>query len=208
MTQRHALWVAFAAIAIVCLALYLPGLDAGYLADDLFQISMLEGRMGSYSVAHLYAFAPGDVASNAAHVQRGSLPWWTHPEFRFVMVRPLSSLLLALDHLLFPRQAFAHHLHSAVWFAAVLGSGYALLRRLVGPWIAVIAIGSFAVDETMTWMVAWLANRCAMVCTVFAFTALWVHIRTARDGTAFRGKGRWLELLLWLGAFWAMGAFG
>jgi len=201
MTQRHALWVAFAAIAIVCLALYLPGLDAGYLADDLFQISMLEGRMGSYSVAHLYAFAPGDVASNAAHVQRGSLPWWTHPEFRFVMVRPLSSLLLALDHFLFPRQAFAHHLHSAVWFAAVLGSGYALLRRLVGPWIAVIAIGSFAVDETMTWMVAWLANRCAMVCTVFAFTALWVHIRTARDGTAFRGKGRWLELLLWLGAF-------
>ena len=139
MSQRRLLGAAFFAIAIVCGVLYLPGLDAGFLADDLFQISMLEERMGSYSIAHLYAFAPGDAASNAAHVQRGSLPWWTHPTFRFVMVRPLSSLLLAFDHAVFPRQAYAAHVHSALWFAAVLGSGYALLRRLLGPWIAVIA---------------------------------------------------------------------
>lgn len=201
MTQQRALWGAFAAIAVVCGVLYIPGLDAGFLADDLFQISMLEKRMGSYSVAHLYAFAPGDAATNAAHVQRGSLPWWTHPQFRFVMVRPLSSLLLSLDHFVFPRQAFAHHVHSAVWFSAVLGTGYVLLRRLLGPWIAAVAIASFAVDETMTWMVAWLANRCALVCTVFAFTALWVHIRAARDPKAFRGRGSMLELLLWIGAF-------
>ncbi len=201
MSARQARALALSLLALVCLVLYGPGLDAGYLADDLFQISMLEGRMGSYSVAHLYAFAPGDVETNAMHVQRGSLPWWTHPNFRFVMVRPLSSLLLSLDHFVFPRQAFAHHLHSAVWFAAVLASGYGLLRRLLGPWIATVAIAFFAVDETMTWMIAWLANRCAMVCTVFVFSALWVHIRTARDRTAFRGKGRLLELLLWVGAF-------
>lgn len=201
MTQRHALWGAFAAIAVVCGVLYFPGLDAGFLADDLFQISMLERRMGSYSIAHLYAFAPGDAATNAAHVQRGSLPWWTHPQFRFVMVRPLSSLLLAFDHFAFPRQPFAHHVHSAVWFVGVLSTGYILLRRLLGSWIATVAIGAFAVDETMTWMVAWLANRCALVCTVFAFTALWVHIRSARDPEAFRGRGALLELLLWLCAF-------
>lgn len=201
MNAQRALWVAFGAIALVCFVLYAPGLDAGYLADDLFQISMLEQRMGSYSIAHLYAFAPGDAATNAAHVQRGSLPWWTHPEFRFVMVRPLSSLLLSFDHFVAPRQAFVHHLHSALWFLAVVGTGYALLRRVLGPWIAVVAIASFAVDETMTWMIAWLANRCALVCTVFAFTALWVHIRSARDPEAFRGRGRWLELVLWLGAF-------
>lgn len=201
MSGPRRLWLAWAVIALVCVGLYLPGLSAGFLADDLFQISMLEGRMGSYSSAHLYAFAPGDAATNAAHVQRGSLPWWTHPDFRFVMVRPLSSLLLTLDHLVFPRQAFAHHLHSALWFAAVLASAYGLLRRLLGPWIAVLAVGFFAVDETMTWMVAWLANRCAMVCTVFAFTALWVHVRSAREPEAFRGKGSALELVLWLAAF-------
>jgi len=201
MSERRARRLVAVALAVVCVVLYAPGLDAGFLADDLFQISMLERRMGSYSVAHLYAFAPGDAASNAAHVQRGSLPWWTHPDFRFVMVRPLSSLLLTLDHLVFPRQPFAHHLHSALWFTAVLGTGYALLRRLLGPWIALVAVASFAIDETMTWMVAWLANRCAMVCTVFAFMALWVHIRSARDPGAFRGRARLLELLLWLGTF-------
>jgi hypothetical protein len=201
MNERRALLLAFGVVALVCAVLYIPGLDAGYLADDLFQISMLEKRMGSYSVAHLYAFAPGDAATNAAHVQRGSLPWWTHPEFRFVMVRPLSSLLLSFDHFVAPRQAFVHHLHSALWFAGVLWMGYVLLRRVLNPWIAVVAIGSFAVDETMTWMIAWLANRCALVCTVFAFTALWVHIRSARDPQAFRGRGQWLELVLWVGAF-------
>lgn len=201
MNERRWAWLAVAAIALVCGHLYWPGLDSGFLADDLFQISMLEGRMGSYSPAHLYAFAPGDPASNAAHVRQGSLPWWTHPDFRFVMVRPLSSLLLAFDHLAFPRQAFAHHLHSALWFVAVLGSGYALLKRLLNPWMAVAALGCFAVDETMAWMVSWLANRCALICTVFAFSALWVHVRQAREDGSFRGRGRWLELLLWLGAF-------
>ncbi|MCR9166488.1 MAG: hypothetical protein ACE37F_31880 [Nannocystaceae bacterium] len=201
MNERRALRVAFGLVALVCAVLYVPGLDAGYLADDLFQISMLEERMGSYSIAHLYAFAPGDAETNAAHVQRGSLPWWTHPEFRFVMVRPLSSLLLTLDHFVAPRNAYVHHLHSALWFGGVLVMGYVLLRRVLGQWIAVVAVASFAVDETMTWMIAWLANRCALVCTVFAFTALWVHIRASRDPGAFRGRGQWLELVLWLGAF-------
>ncbi len=197
---NHAVVTAMAVLAVVCAVLYGPALDVGFLADDLFQISMLEGRFGSYSPAHLYAFAPDDPAATAMHVQRGSLPWWTHPHFRFVMVRPLSSLLLSFDHAVFPRQAYAHHLHSALWFVAVLGCGFVLVRRLTGPAFAAAFVACFAIDETMAWMVAWLANRCALICTAFAFLALFVRVRAVeREDASVRT--RMLELGLWLGAF-------
>ncbi len=204
MNQRWVVVATLLALVVLCGVLYAPALRVGFLADDLFQISMLEGLFGHYSPAHLYAFAPEDPVSTAAHVQRGSLPWWTNPQFRFVMVRPLSSLLLAFDHWAWPRQPIAHHLHSAVWFLAGLGCAFALIRRTMGVGVAVAAVAFFAVDETMAWMVAWLANRCALVCTAFALLALLVRVRTSEQQDPDSGsRWRWRlgELLLWLGAF-------
>ncbi|MEM6294262.1 MAG: hypothetical protein AAGA54_23495 [Myxococcota bacterium] len=198
--RNRAIMAAMGVLAVVCAVLYGPALKIGFLADDLFQISMLEGRFGAYSPAHLYAFAPDNPEATAMHIQRGSLPWWTHPHFRFVMVRPLSSLLLSFDHAVFPRQAYAHHLHSALWFVAALGCGFALVKRLTGTVFAAAFVACFAVDETMAWMVAWLANRCALVCTAFAFLALLVRIR-AVESEDDSLRARLIELALWLGAF-------
>jgi hypothetical protein len=202
LTDRDESWVVRGWLVLVCittLVLYWDGLSAGFLADDLFHISMLEGLFGDYSIWHLYAFAPEDPASTARHIERGSLPWWTHPEFRFVMLRPLSSLLIAFDHAAFPRQPFLHHLHTMVWFFAVLVLTFRMLRIATSTPIALIAIASFAVDETMTWMVAWLANRCALVSTVFVMLAIAVHLRAPSQHPWSRDRK--LELALWALAF-------
>lgn len=204
--RRRIVWVWAVSLALMMAWVFGDALDVGFIADDLFQISMLEGLFGEVSIAHLYAFAPGDPGTNADHVARGSLPWWTHPEFRFVMLRPLSSLLLAFDHWLWPRQPFVQHLHSAIWVAVMLMVAFRLARATTTSFIAAAAVTTFAFDETMTWMLAWLANRCAIVCTTFALAALLVRVKddagfkAGRVSSPFASR-RWLELLLWCLAF-------
>ena len=199
LTERRVVAAWLALVCIAALVLYWDGLSAGFLADDLFHISMLEGLFGDYSIGHLYAFAPEDPESTARHIERGSLPWWTHPQFRFVMLRPLSSLLIAFDHAAFPRLPFVHHLHTLVWFFAVLLLTFRVLRLATSTWIALVATTTFAIDETMAWMVAWLANRCALVSTAFVMLALAVHLRADPQRPWSRERG--LELLFWALAF-------
>jgi hypothetical protein len=187
-------------VVLVCIWLYSPALYAGYLADDLFQISMFEGFFGEHQPWNLYSFARGDAAENAAHAARGSLPWWTVPHFRFSMLRPLSSCLIYLDHALFPRQAVVHHIHSFLWFFAGLYVVYRFIRAVAGESVALMAVAAFSIDETMAWMVAWIANRCALVCLVFSFLALLLHHRHAEEPTP---KRRALELAAWGLAFMA-----
>jgi hypothetical protein len=115
------------------------------------------------------------------------------------MLRPLSSLLIAFDHAVFPRQPFWHHVHTMVWIFTMQVLVFKVLRRATSLPIALVAIACFTVDETMTWMVAWLANRCAIVSTVFAMLALLAHMRS--DPAKIWSRERVVELVLWALAF-------
>lgn len=194
-------WVVGLAVVALCLWLYEEGFTVGYLADDLFQVSMIEGLFGEHLPWNLYAFARADAAENATHAARGSLPWWTVPHFRFSMLRPLSSLLIYLDHAVAPRNDVLHHVHSFVWFFGALWLTYRFLRQVAGDTIALVAVAVFAVDETMAWMVAWIANRCAVVSLAFCVIALVLHHRgTIGERTP---KIRGLEFGAWILAFCA-----
>lgn len=194
MSGRAWAWTAF--VIVVALGLYWPAIHVGFLADDVYQIALLDGVAGQRGPLGLYSLYPENAAATAEHVRRGSLPWWTVEAFRFVQVRPLSSLLLWLDHALAPKQPLVHHLHSLAWLAAALLAAHALLRRATTPAIAGVALLVYAIDETFGWTTAWLANRCAMVSAAFAFAALAVHLRRAEGGAASR-RTAWLEAGLW-----------
>lgn len=198
--------VAWVLIAVVSLGLFGPALDVGFLADDLFQISMLEGGFGSHSPLDLYAYARPESDMIAARIRSGSLPWWTVESFRFAMFRPLSSALVAIDHTVFEDNAWAHHVHSLGWFFAALFAAYRLLSRVLDPWWATLAVGLWAVDETMVWMIGWLANRCALVCAVFGLMALTIHhrARTRRSRLSLWELGAWV--LAFAGGEYALGA--
>ena len=96
--QRALLWGL--AVVMIAVAVYWPATSVGFLADDVYQIALNDGVAGPRAPWALYSLYPDDPSATAEHMARGSLPWWTIPHFRFVQLRPLSSLLLALDHAL------------------------------------------------------------------------------------------------------------
>lgn len=197
LAERPGLVWGLLVVAIATLV-YWPATGVGFLADDVYQVALNDGVAGQRAPWALYSLYPRDAAGTAEHMARGTLPWWTTEDFRFVQLRPLSSLLLALDHAIRPHDAFVHHLHSLLWLAAALLAAHALLRRATAPAIAGAALLVYGLDETFGWTVAWLANRCAMVAATFAFAALAVHLRRRDDP---RPHLRWLEGGLWLLAF-------
>lgn len=192
-------WAAF--VVIVAVGLYWPAVEVGFLADDVYQIALIDGVAGERGALGLYSLYPEGAAGVEEHVRRGSLPWWTVEEFRFVQVRPLSSLLLWVDHAVWPKDGVVQHVHSLGWLAAALLAAYGLLRRATTPVIAGVSLVVYAVDETFGWTTAWLANRCAMVAAAFAFGALAVHLRRALVVERASTRDAWLEGALWGLAF-------
>ncbi|MBL4687707.1 MAG: hypothetical protein JKY37_24135, partial [Nannocystaceae bacterium] len=192
-TRGAVAWVGV--VMVLAVVVYWPALQVRYFADDYIQIAKLEGLLGPHHPAGLYSFFADNPAEILAHRARGSLPWWTVDDFRFVHVRPLASLLLELDHAIAPRAAWLHHLHSMGWLLAMLGTLALVLRRSTTPAIAAGALLIFALDETLAWTVAWVANRCAMITATFVFGALAVHMKR-RDNPSPRWW--WAELVCWL----------
>ncbi len=168
-----------AALVAVGLWLRWPGVGTGFHGDDSIQLAMLRGQFPvERSIWDLFRFA--DVARDGrALMDFGYLPWWTGPDLRIAMFRPLASGLMALDHAVFGENAFAWHLHSALWFVALLGAVALLFHRLFAPGMALVALGIFALAPAHTAPFAWLANRSALVATTFGVLGLWLHVRGA-----------------------------
>lgn len=195
--RRFRAWVLV--VLVVGIALRGQSLVAGFGMDDFAQLAMLDGV---YPVPRapwdLFSFSKGDPAEVHALMSKGSLAWWSHPELKLCALRPLSSLLMALDVALFGHAAVWHHAHSLLWWSLMLLALAVLLRRLLPPRWAALALLLYALDECHTYPIGWLANRNAIVSATFCFLALHAHVRHREDGWA---RGRWLSPLLLLLGF-------
>lgn len=155
-----------------------PALAMPFAVDDYAQEAMLDGtwplRRASWD---LYNFTDGsrsDVRTLASH---GLLPWWSHPELEFRFLRPLSSLLRALDHRVFGTSAVGPHVHSFAWWALCCIACALLFHRVLPKRAAPLAVALFAVDGSHSLPVGWLANRSFLVCTAFGLLGLWrLHV--------------------------------
>ena len=177
-----ALWLTVALATL----LTAPALASGWLMDDLAQRAALADDAPSYlarSPLELYSFFYSDEAWRRTALDEGLLPWYADSELHIELWRPLSSLTLYVDHLLWPRSAVLAHLHGVVWYALLILVVGLLYRRLM-PWPRVAALATilFAVDEAHGFPVAWVANRHAVVSMVFATLALLAHVRWRREG--------------------------
>lgn len=128
----------------------------------------------------LFHFVDGSDQDHARIVAYGVDPWWTHPEFRLSLLRPLPSLLRALDHSTFRDEPVPQHVHSFLWWGLMLVATGALLFEVLPPLAAACALALFSVDESQTVPVLWLSNRSALVATAFALASLWCHLRFRR----------------------------
>jgi len=174
------------ALVLVVLLLFLPTLGSGLLGDDfLFQ----EIFDGSRQVAHpaspwgLFTFSDGNLAHNLSLRAQGLAPWWVSDHARMMFWRPLSELTHALDNLLWPQHPAWMHLHSVLWYAALVWLLSQLLQQL-DPEPARAQLGAlmFALSPAHLLPVIWLAARNQLIAGVCIVLTLMAHHRWRSHG--------------------------
>ncbi len=180
MVSRRA-WLSIGVLAVLVVLLRLPALDTGLHMDDLAQRAMVAG---AYPAARapwdLFTFSSGDPDEVRTLVGAGALPWWSDPELRLSALRPLASLTIWFDAIaLSPRAA---HVHSMLWWIAMLAAAGWALTPILGKRWAWLAVTLYALDDAHVFPLAWLANRAALLSGVFGFLALGLFARRANSG--------------------------
>jgi hypothetical protein len=209
-----------AAIIAVALLLSSGVLWLSVASDDHLLSLALDPQAGIRGLRRapwdLFSFAK-DADSVRALMEEGVFPWWSDPAVRINFFRPLSSLTHWLDQVLlargparvdvllargparvdqlWPGRAALMHLHSWLWFAALLGVVNAIYRRLCGSAsLAALALALFAWDDARAYTIGWICNRNGLIALAFGFAALLAHDRARRAGSR---AARWLAPL-WL----------
>lgn len=150
----------------------------GFVLDDWVQRGVVRGTLQHTTRLDLFSFATTD--EGVRQLMERSFPWFTAPELRLRLLRPLSSALIVLDTEVFGDAAWPQHLHSSLWYVALVAVALALYRKVV-PELAIGAAVLFALDDSHTTPAAWLANRNAIVSVLFVWLGLRAHLewRTA-----------------------------
>ena len=189
-------WLRRAALPLIvlfALLVHFPALSTPRFQDDYNQIAMIEGRYPSHpGPLDLYDFI--NDQNRQPLIERGILPWWSHPRMELRFLRPLSSALLWADHRVFGRflgggGPLFEHLHSFLWWSAASLGVYLLLRQLFSRRVAAMGLLVFAVAPCHGWPLAWIANREELVSVALGTFALvayarWRERRVASDALA------------------------
>jgi hypothetical protein len=188
-------------LTLAAVVVSLPALKGGLLNDDYCQRALLVGPSpfldrlsnvglmpdgsGSLSTALADQFVAVDPEGNLKKLKAyGALPWWTCDDLRVAFWRPVASLTHWADHRLFPNSIELMHLHSILWFAAVVLAVCILYRRLIGPgWIAGLAALIYLLADFSYFPTMWLANRNVLISLFFGSVTLILHDRHRSQGS-------------------------
>lgn len=188
-------------LALVAFLLTLPALGIGWQMDDHFHRLLLLGKgPPEISAWRMFSGPPADPELLQKWVDLGAYPWWVSDGFRFSFFRIVSVATARIDFWLWPGSAALMHLQSLVWFAALIAAVAVLYRRLLTAgsrwpaWTAGLAALLFAVDDAHAPPASWLANRNALLATLFGVLCLIAHDRWRREGDRRAG----LLAPLWL----------
>ena len=152
-------------------------LDCGFIADDYAQLGMLDGtyplRRGAYE---LFTFSDGTPLEGQLLIDTGFYPWWSDPNVRIAMFRPLASVMTALDFRAFGNTASSYHIHSLLWWLLLLAAVAAAYRSWFPTRTAILAFALYAASNAHGLAVGWVCNRSAIVSSLLTLTALRIHV--------------------------------
>jgi hypothetical protein len=181
------------AILLLGVALYLPSVGVGFLLDDYYYLSELDGVLpGQLTGDEFFAFFAGDPEQTARLASEGVHPWWIDDELAVRVFRPLAAGLFRLEHGVFGHDPRGYHVHSLVWWVLTLLMAGVVLRRSLPGTAGTLAFLVFALDEAHALPVAWIANRNALLALSPVLCGLWALMRWREEGWR---PGRWLLLL-------------
>lgn len=188
---------------LVAFAVAVPSLWSGIFVDDYFHGIKMERLLPELD-EDLFSFASGKPEETSKLIVNGPYPWWTWPSLRFQFYRPLSSWIARAEHQVFGRHDVPKHVHSILWFLALVLVVNQLYRRALEPagkerpglWApattaTAVAMLLFALDDVHWMPMMWIANRNALISTVPVLIGVLLHVRSREDGWA---PGRWLAL--------------
>jgi hypothetical protein len=162
-------------IAALGAVTFSPALRCPRFLDDYLHTLMIDGRFPvARSPFNLYDFV--GEPERAAFMERGLLPWWTHPELKLRFLRPVSSALLWFEQRVLNLGVGMQHLHSFLWWFVCVLSARALFRRLLGERAALLATLVFAFAPCHAMPLSWIANRNALLSLAFGTMALRVYL--------------------------------
>lgn len=160
-------------LAAIAFALSLPALAAGFSTDDHIVAHTTQQGNKNWS---LFAIAHADVVRG---ILDGTLAWWTSPNLQLQFLRPLATWSHRLEFQLWPDSPWAMHLVNGLLYALMVAVAWRLYRELAPRQLHVTALAGlmFAVDDGHGVSVGWIAGRNTLLASLFALTALWLHIR-------------------------------
>lgn len=170
-------------------ALIATTIFADMMADDYYIASRLQAdsilpTINDASLFNAFTVSDGQADTNNYLVQHGLMPWWTSPEFRFQMLRPLAEISHWIDFRLWPRSIEAMHLHHILWVFLFLFVAYKFLLRFSDkPEIGMLAFVFYSISANHSQTFAWLASRNTLMAASFGIAALLFHVKSRETGS-------------------------
>ena len=185
-------------LVLVCAVMLLPSVFIGFAADDYFlrTITLQHHFVPNLPDSQLdaFVFVQNDNSGMRQWIEKGILPWWTHPHLRVAFWRPLSALTHWLDFKLYPDAPWLMHIHNILWYGLLCMLVLFFYRRFfLAYWrvplpedrimlVAGLAALLYAVDDARGLGVGWISNRNASIAAIFAIAALLLHDRWRQRG--------------------------
>jgi hypothetical protein len=172
-------------IAILAILLTLSSLRAGLSYDDYHHKLLMDGSDSPIrlldSPIDMFNFFDGDPDRTAEIMDFGFFPWWTYEGIKGAFWRPLASITHWLDYILWPDSPLLMHIQSVLWYGALVTAVAFLYRRFISiTWIAGLAALLYAIDDAHGMPVGFLANRNAVMATLFGVLTIIVHDKWRR----------------------------
>jgi hypothetical protein len=179
-------------VTVVFGAVQLP--FSSFMADDFMQLGILEGVspctwLGPMNV---YTLADGDPAHMRTLKDTGAFQWFWDPEFKAKFFRPLSSVLLIIDHAIFGLNPIGYSLHNILWFASLIIAAGFLMQRAVPGRISSLAIVIFSISGIHWYVVYWTAARHIVVAASIGLWSLLAYAKWREQGWK---KGRFISII-------------
>lgn len=168
--QQPARWMPVALVLLVWMAVAIPSLSSGFLADDWFQV-----RDRPWS--EVLATFSGDWNRG----DRGAGGFY----------RPLVRVSFALDGMLHGQHPMGYHLSNAVLLLALLGGAYRCGIILSGGrrWTTAMLTAWIAASPLMIEPLYWLSGRTDLLTAALLLWSLWWTLRAVESPTWGRTTG-------------------